>query len=148
MSPDMVRYTPRSGEHGDCVVSALHAATGKTFDETLIACTLNEPDVLRNGMTNKTIIATVKDLGFTPRIISIPKGKKARAEFVEFLEDEEVTGILSVMRGHDNHAVYIWAGRVIEPRRENPGLWLHISDYLESEGWKPTEFMTLKEDEA
>lgn len=144
--PDMIRYVQRSGDHGDCVVAAISMATGATYEETLTACTLNAANVLRDGMTTAQILRTIEDLGFTPRHVKIPKAKRAQADFIEMIEDEEMSGILCVQSGHDHHAVYVWLGRVIEPRREKQALWADISSYLESDGWKPTEFITFKEE--
>lgn len=143
----MIRWTVRSGEAGDCVVAALCSATGKTYEEVLTAATLNAPNVLRDGMTTPEILRAIVDLGFHHKHVKVPKGKRAQADFIEMLEDEEISGILTVKSGRDHHAVYVWAGRVIEPRRERQAMWLDISSYLESDGWTPTEFITLKEEE-
>lgn len=147
MPPDMVRYVARSGDHGDCVVAAVSMATGKTYEETVVACTLEAPQVLQEGMETKAILRVLKDLGFQASVLRLPKGKRANAEAVDALEDAEITGILCVSDGREHHAVYVWAGRPIEPRKDHQGMWLDISTFLESEGWKATEFITLREEE-
>lgn len=134
--PDVVRWTPRSGEHGDCAVVAISLATGFTYEETLSACLSIQPGVLHVGLSGKHIKQVLALLGFTSRL------HKKRYDL------NEDTGLLWVVDTKDEgHIVYLWAGRVIDPiKSERTALWLEADDYVRVGQWTVEGLITLEED--
>lgn len=112
--PDVIHWSPRSGDHGDCAVSAIELACGVTYERALEAALALVPDVLTRGMTIGEIRCTVEALGFEVR------WRRSRYD----LHDD--TGILSV----DNHVVYLWEGRIVEPKADRRQLWLDPEQFL------------------
>ena len=124
--PDILRWSPRSSGHGDCTVAALELACGVTYEKALAAALLTEPDVLDLGMTLVGICAVVQALGFSTRL---------HRQF----DISEDTGILSVEQPrfkNSKHVVYLWEGRVIEPKSDRRQLWLDADQFLKHYRYK------------
>jgi hypothetical protein len=130
--PNVVHWTPRSSDHNDCVLLALCQATGFSYEETLAAALTVQPAALETGLTAGETRRIVKEMGFRARV---------RRRFD--LDDD--TGVLFVRSGRDYHAVYLWAGRVINTTRYDRGaLWLDPEEYLKNGGWAPDVLVTVE----
>lgn len=128
--PDVLRWTARSGDHGDCVVAALELACGVSYEEALQAALAVSPDILQVGMWIKDIPKAAQRLGH--RVRAIRAGR---------FEIDEETGILHVYQGHrplreTSHVVYLWDGRVIEPKFDRRQLWRHPEQFLKHYGYR------------
>ena len=133
--PDVVRWTPRSNDHGDCGVVAIAMATGLTYEETLSACLTVTPEVLHAGLESRHIRAILALLGYRTR---------RRTKFD--LDDD--TGLLWVEdTKKEPHLVYLWAGRVINPSTKESvsALWKDPDDYLKTGGWTAVWLFTLED---
>lgn len=128
--PDVIRWSPRSLGHGDCTVAAIELACGVTYETALSAALGAEPQVLTKGMNAKQIRVAMGFLGHKIRV---------RTKY-DLTED---TGILAVTQPHvkdSGHVVYLWEGRIIEPKNDRQQLWLdaqlflthyrYVADYL------------------
>jgi hypothetical protein len=122
------------------MVVAIALATGFTYEESLSACTAVNPSALHDGMTMVHTRKALALLGF--RVV-------VRKKF----EIDKATGILWVEnKKKDQHVAYLWAGRVVEPRKaDRTALWLDPEDYLKAgdDGleWKARVLITLEEKE-
>lgn len=131
--PNVIHWTPRSGEHGDCAVVAISLATGFTYEEALSACLQANPAALEAGMSERQIKTALDLLGF-----------KARCRKVFDLDDD--TGILWVSSRGDHHVVYLWAGRIVNPSKfDRTALWLDAEEYLKNGQWKAPLLITVEE---
>ncbi len=137
--PDVLRWTPRyEFEHGDCAISALAIAGGVTYELALTAALKVAPDVLVNGMSWEEIYRAARILDLNPRLVR--KGK---------YELDEATGILSVNQPHvedSEHAVYLWEGRIIEPKADRRQLWLDARQFLSHYSYKAGSLMVFDDD--
>jgi hypothetical protein len=133
LPPDVVRWVSRSGEDPDCAIVAISLACGATYDAVLAEAIQVTPDAVSRGMNWRQIRATVKRLGFTSTL-------KRKYD----LEDD--TGILDCKRGREEHVVYLWEGRIIEPRLDRRALWKDPDAFLAHEGWTPGMLLTVKKD--
>lgn len=131
LPPDVVRWVGRSGEDGDCAIAAIALACGATYEEVMQAATLTNPTAVTRGMNWRDIKATVVKLGFSYRM---------RRKF----DIEEETGILDCKRKREEHVVYLWEGRIIEPRQDRRSLWLDANQFLVHEDWKPGMLLTVE----
>lgn len=132
LPPDVVRWVSRSGEDPDCAIAAIALATGQTYDAVLAQAVQVRADAIR-GMNWKDIRGVVARLGFSSAL-------KRKYDL------DEDTGILDCKRGREEHVVYLWAGRIIEPRLDRRSLWADPVAFLEHEGWTAGMLLTLKKD--
>lgn len=120
--PDVVRWWPWTGIHSDCSIAALSIACGVTYEIALSAALGAAPDCLTRGMFWSEVRTAAHLLGFKTAL------KISRYS----LEDD--TGILNVYspvnKESTDHAVYLWEGRIIEPRTDRQQLWLDAEQYL------------------
>lgn len=131
--PDVVHWTPRSNDHGDCAVVIIAMATGFTYEETLAAAVSIRPEVLHLGLTLAQTRKTLQMLGYKVR---------ASSKF-DLSED---TGLLWVEAKGDAHMVYLWGGRIINPAQfDRTALWMDPTDYLKAGGWTAKWLVTFKE---
>lgn len=133
LPPDVVRWVSRSGEDSDCAIAAIALATGETYDAVLSEAVQVRSDAVTRGMVWRDIRAVVARLGFT---------SKLRRKY----DLEEDTGILDCKRGREEHVVYLWEGRIIEPRLDRRSLWRDPDAFLSHEGWTAGMLLTVKKD--
>jgi hypothetical protein len=131
--PNVVHWTPRSSDHNDCVVLALCQATGYSYEETLAAALSVTPAALDAGVTPTQTRAILKAMGYAPRV-------RRRYD----LDDD--SGVLFVVNPkRDWHAVYLWAGRIINTTKFDRGaLWLDPEEYLKNGEWTADVLVTLE----
>ena len=138
--PDVLRWTPRyEQDHGDCAVSALSLACGVTYENALAATLKVAPDVLISGLSWDEIRTAAKLLGVTPRLLR--RGK---------YELDEATGILNIIQPSvkdSDHVVYLWAGRIIEPKSDRRQLWLSAEQFLSHYGYRARSLMVFMDEE-
>lgn len=137
--PDVLRWVSRSQGHGDCAVAALALATGTTYETTLSAIVRRYPTVLTEGLTLREMQHVLRDMHF---------GSRVRTRTFDADED---TGILSVTQPHvpgSDHVVYLWEGRVIEPKYDRQELWLSARDFLSHYKYTATHLMTVTRKDA
>ena len=138
--PDVLRWTPRyEQEHGDCAVSALSLACGVTYETALAAALKTAPEVLSQGMSWEEIKIAAKLLGMTPRLLR-------RGKYVL----EESTGILNIKQPavkDSDHVVYLWEGRIIEPKQDRRQLWLSAEQFLQHYRYKASSLMVFVDEE-
>ena len=119
--PDVLRWSPRSQGHGDCAVAALELACGVTYEVALAAAISTNPHTLTSGMTWAAIRKAAQFLGFTTSL-------------KQYYNLEEDTGILNVWQARhkptSDHVVFLWEGRIIEPRYDRRQLWLDAAQYI------------------
>lgn len=134
--PDVLRWTSRSGDAGDCVVAALELACGVSYEDALAMSLRAAPNVLREGMWLTEIPKVARLLGYRVR--------KHRAGT---FEADESTGILHVYQPHrpkeTSHVVYLWDGRVIEPKADRRQLWRYPDQFLRHYGYRAGALLTL-----
>jgi hypothetical protein len=139
--PDVLRWTSRSGDHGDCVVAALELACGVSYEEALQAATKAAPNILTEGMWLTEIPKAARRLGHRVR--------KLRAGTFDL---DESTGILHVYQSHrplreTSHVVYLWDGRIVEPKFDRRQLWRHPQQFLKHYGYKAGSLLVIADDE-
>ncbi len=134
--PQMVKWTSRSSEHGDCAVAAISLATDVSYEESLAACLAVKPEVLHRGMTVNEIRGALKEMGWTC---------KKRAKFD--VADPTLDGLLWVEdKKGEAHLIYLWVGRPIDPsHRGMSTLWLTLPIYLREGGWKARYLFVIGE---
>jgi hypothetical protein len=132
--PDVVHWTPRSGDHGDCAVVVLATATGHTYEEMLTACVAVRPEVLHLGLTVPHVRRVLKLFGYRVRVIT------------KFDLDED-TGLLWVEDGRKcAHLVYLWGGRVVDPLfYDRTALWLDAEAFINAGAWTAKALITFRE---
>lgn len=131
--PDFVQWVNRSGQDYDCAIAAIMLACGPSYNAVLAEAIRIQPDAVKRGMNWRDIKATVHRLGWQYRM---------RRKY-DLTTD---TGILGVTGFQGDHVVYLWAGRVIEPRPDAPGHWLYARKFLDSQGWTAGMLLTVKKD--
>ena len=138
--PDVLRWTPRyEQDHGDCAVSALSLACGVTYEMALAAALKTSPEVLSEGMSWDQIRTAAKLLGMAPKLLR--RGKYAL---------DESTGILHITQPavkDSSHVVYLWEGRIIEPKADRRQLWLSAEQFLEHYKYKASSLMVFVDEE-
>lgn len=130
LPPDVVRWVSRNGEDGDCAIAAIALATGNTYETVLAESIAVRPGAIR-GMNWRDIKAVVARLGFSYRL---------RRKY----DIEEDTGILDCKRGREEHVVYLWAGRILEPDMRRRMLWRDPEAFLANEGWTAGQLLTIR----
>jgi len=135
--PDVLRWSSRSGDHGDCVVAALELACGVSYETALAASVRVCPNILSEGMWLTEVPKAAKLLGYRVR--------KQRAGTFDL---DESTGILHVYQSHrpireTSHVVYLWGGRVVEPKADRRQLWLDAGQFLKHYGYRAGALLTL-----
>ncbi len=139
--PDVIYWWPRTPGHGDCFVSAIQLACGVTHDAALAACLKVKPDVLKNGMGWRTARQAIAALGY--RTTLHVKRKGARLPFD--LDDD--AGILGIRQPHvadSDHVVYLWDGRVVEPKSDRCQMWLSARAFLSHYKYEPYGLLSLE----
>lgn len=138
--PDVLYWSPRSGEHGDCVVAAIELACGVTYEVSLTACAKVKPEVLKLGMTWGETKKTLKALGFVSKLVPASR-----------VDLEEGTGLLHVYTpkkmSTTSHAVYLWEGRIIEPMSNRRQLWLSAKSFLNHYRYKAGGLLVVEQKE-
>ena len=114
--PDVIRWVSRSGDHDDCAVAALALACGVTYELALKVALSTAPELLNGGMRWGHIRRTAQRLGCTVRTMQF--------EQID-LSDESQAGILELDRKGEpaTHVVYLWLGRIIDPKVDRRELW-------------------------
>lgn len=135
--PDVLRWTSRSGDHGDCVIAALELACGVTYEQALQAASKVAPSCLQEGLWLTEIPAVAKLLGYT-----ICRRVVGRYDI------DESTGILHVYQPHrpireTSHVVYLWDGRIVEPKFDRRQLWRHPEQFLKHYGYRAGSLLVL-----
>jgi len=134
-APDLLHFVPQRGGHGDCTVATIAMLTGVDYEWALVACSSVRPNVLAEGLTITQIRKAIKLLGFSPKMLK-----------AECYDPAEATGILHVYKGkhpaksRHQHAVILWAGRVIDGGGE---LWMNLDDYLTAKAYKAGSLIVL-----
>lgn len=135
--PDVLRWEPRGQGHGDCAIAALALACGVTYEIALAAVLGVCANALIEGLDIKEVKLAATHLGF-----------KVRISRKYDLEDD--TGILFVEQPHvkdSGHAVYLWEGRIIEPKHDRQQLWLEAQAFLSHYKYKAKELIRLEREE-
>src|SRR5678815_2389493 len=123
LPPDVIRWISRNGEENDCTIAAIALATGESYEQVLGTAMQVQPEVLTKGLYITQQVQVLNLLGFEV---------KKRKEF----DREKDTGIVIVeerKRSKERHAVYLWAGRVIEPSVGRRAMWLDLDAYCAHE---------------
>lgn len=115
--PEILRWVPRNSENGDCALVAIQLATGFTYEVVLAAAIQVQPLVLSRGLWWSETQSILKKLGYGSTIIRPKK-----------YDLETSSGILCVKKKGEEHVVYLWAGRIIEPVDQT--MFLEADDYL------------------
>jgi hypothetical protein len=126
--PEMIRWVRRNPDNGDCGIVALQLACGLTYEAVLAAALKVAPKALEKGLSMTNLQRTAKALGFSGR-------------WRRRYDIEADTGLLYVETKHLGHVVYLWAGRVIEPKEE--AMWQRPADYLAFEKAKAGSLLVL-----
>lgn len=137
--PDVLRWAPRSAEHGDCAVAALQIACGVTYEMALAASLSAQITVLSTGLRWHEIRKAAKLLGFTTQLV--------RREKVDLEEDTGLLDIRSKGERTGSHIVYLWEGRIIEPMHELKQLWLDPNMYLQHYKFTHGSLLVLKRED-
>jgi hypothetical protein len=120
--PQQVRMVAQQKGHGDCAVASLAMLCGVDWP-TAFAAFDNPRNLLLHGVRPWTPIKRAAlRLGVKTRVASR-------------VDMERDTGILYVSdrNGPDGHAVFLWAGRIVEG---DGSLWLFVSDYLRAHNYE------------
>lgn len=136
--PDVLRWSLRSGDVPDCVVAALEMACGVSYEEALAACLGADPDVLTHGMYWRETKKAAKRLGFKMSVL-------ARGRY----DIDESTGILHVYQPRKmhstSHVVYLWDGRIIEPKSDRRQMWRHPEQFIAHYGYRSGSLLVIEE---
>lgn len=132
--PNVVHWTPRSSDHNDCVLVSLCQATGYSYEETLAAALAVKPEALDAGITPHETRSILKTMGYRARV---------RRKY----DLDEDTGVLFVANPkQEYHAVYLWAGRIINTTKPDRGaLWLDPEEYLANGSWTADVLVTVED---
>lgn len=135
--PDVIRWSTRSGNHGDCVVAALELAIGVTYEQALQASAAVASDVLTNGLSWGETVRVARRLGERAEILRAGR-----------YDIDDATGLLHVYQPRDrsgsSHAVYLWDGRIVEPKADRQQLWLHPDQFLKHYGYRAGSLVVIK----
>jgi hypothetical protein len=136
--PDVIRWVSRSGDHGDCAIAALAVACGVSYEVSLQACVAVVPAALQDGMRWLGIRKAARHLGYAVQTLPFER---------IHLDDDETTGILEVepiQRGAKEwHVVYVWAGRIVEPKFDRQELWEDPEQFLNHYGYRVSRLLVL-----
>ena len=135
LPPDCVRWIMRNGEDNDCAIAAISLATGTSYEHCLGLAMNITPKATSVGLTLRQIRAVITALKLNSRV---------RRKF----DLEEDTGILWVSNSKDEHVVYLWEGRILEPSLGCRALWLDPKAYLEEQKYKATSLIVVEHPEA
>jgi hypothetical protein len=120
-------------------VAAVATACGVTYEVALQTCTEVSPGVLQSGMQWRDIRRAVKRLGWASKTVPFRNIR---------LDDFETYGILEVeptQRGaKDRHVVYVWGGRIVEPKFDRQELWEDPEQYLNHYGYRVDRLLVLE----
>ena len=134
--PDVLRWSPRSSGHGDCAVAAIELACGVTYEVALAGALEQDPHVLTQGLTLSEIRHIIRTFGYAGKVL-----KKGTYEL-----DDDTTGILAVKQPHvpdSEHVVYVWEGRIIEPKADRRQLWLDAEQFLHHYKYRAGSLLTI-----
>lgn len=132
--PDVIYWWPRTPGHGDCFVAAIQIACGATHEVALAACLKVKPNVLTAGMGWRTARKAVASLGF-------------RSTLHRAFDVDEDTGILGVRQpsvADSDHVVYLWEGRIVEPKSDRCQMWMSARSFLSHYKYEPYGLLTLE----
>jgi len=138
--PDVIYWWPRTPGQGDCFVAAIQIACGTTHDAALAECLKVKPDVLTMGMGWRTARKAIEALGYTTTLHLVRKNRRP-----PFDVDED-TGILGIRQPHVNdsdHVVYLWEGRIVEPKSDRCQLWLSARAFLSHYKYAPCGLLSV-----
>ena len=121
--PSYIKAVRQNGHNRDCTIATIATLAGVNYEEALAAAVLVQPAVLEAGMTWREIRETCDELG-----IECVLKQRGRYDL------DEDTGILNVRNGSNDHAVFLWAGRIIEGNFE---CWLDPDDYFKQYRYRP-----------
>lgn len=96
---------------------------GVNYEESLAACVIVVPSVLHYGMSWSEARKAARKLGGETKLL-----RRGRYDV------EEDTGLLNVRKSGHDHAVFLWAGRVIEGNGE---MWERPADYFAHYKYQP-----------
>lgn len=116
LPPAYIKFQRQNGHNPDCAVASLAMLFSVNYEEALAACIQANADVLEHGMTWSEMREAADILGGQVKLLR-------RGQY----DIEEATGLLNVKNGVEDHAVLLWAGRIVEGNGE---LWLDPDDYL------------------
>jgi hypothetical protein len=108
-----------------------------SYEQALSASLNIRADVLTQGLSWQQIRKAAKLMGFSSKLLKV-------------YDLDEDTGILDVKQPHvkdSDHAVYLWEGRIIEPKHDRQQLWLHANDFLSHYHYKAGSLLVLKREE-
>jgi len=115
-----------------------------TYEATLQVCSIVAPTVLVDGMRWQEIRSACQRLGHDVKTLHFERIR---------LDDDETTGILEVEQTQKGaqgyrHVVYLWAGRIIEPKVDRQELWEDPEQFLNHYGYRVGRLLVLtpKED--
>ena len=138
--PDVVRWTARGGLHGDCAIAAVAMACGVTYETALVAaCTICRNPLVK-GMTAAQLLRAARAL-------------RCAAEWTVFerIHFEDATGILwlqSTQLGvKEDHVVYLWGGRIVEPKFDRQELWEDPEQFFSHYGYRVARMLTVTRNE-
>lgn len=138
--PDVIRWVHRSGDHDDCSVAAIALACGVTYERALAAVLVFEPNVLAGGIQWVNLGKAVRSLGHKTKVLPFEKID---------LSSDGLSGILElepVQSPKYTHVVYLWKGRVIEPKADRRELWEDPEQFFNHYGYRVGRLLTIKED--
>lgn len=127
LPPAYVKFMRQNTVSHDCVIASLAMLFGVNYEESLAACVLANPHVLEEGMTWAQARRAAEELGGEVRLV--PRGR---------YDIDEATGLLNVKSRSEDHAVFLWAGRIVEGNGE---FWLDPDDYLRHYKYRPYSLM-------
>ncbi len=128
--PDMIRWVPRNPENLDCGIVALQLACGLTYEAVLAAALKVAPRAIEKGVSMTNLQRTAHALGYD----GVWRRKYNIAAD---------TGLLYIETKTHGHVVYLWGGRVIEPRDQS--MWWNPADYLMHERAKAGSLLVLSD---
>jgi hypothetical protein len=111
LPPAYIKLQRQNGQNPDCAVASMGMLFGVNYE------------VLEEGMTWAQMREAADLLGGSVKLL--PRGR---------YDIEEATGLLNVKNGVEDHAVLLWAGRIVEGNGE---LWLEPDDYLAHYKYQP-----------
>lgn len=123
-APAVVQLTPKHGL-SDCVVASLSAYLGKPYELVVAAASRVYPYFWRTGLYNKEATKIARRLG-------------KRVRWVRDYEIDEDTGVLIILynAGHQEHAVLLLEGRIVELDAVPPTSW-EPAAYLAANNARP-----------
>ncbi len=124
MDQPIVKFVSQTPGNQDCGVVSLAMLLGLNYSEALVLVASVKPTVLQNGVEWKDLIKAARK-----------KGVKLKWTTHVDLDDEDVTGILSVAEivngKRGEHAVYLTRGLIFDGRTDacyEPDVYLKVNN--------------------